>query len=316
MVKLALPLVLGLVFGSLAVACRPELDDRTSRVESPRLLAVRAIPPDARPGDEIRFEALVAGPNGTIEGAPLEWAFCVERPSLAESGPVASACIAGAQDALVVLPSGPSSSGRLPQDACRLFGPDRPNPKPGEPAGRPFDPDRTGGYDQPVRVAFADSLSLGTVRIRCGLAGGTPAQFAEYERRGPPNVPPGVVAFEAIDETGARALPGEAEAPLTVAAGGSLRLRVRTTPPELYPFLEQSSRALVDRREVITASWFSTVGTMADERTGLREDEGAAPEIETIWTAPRAAGDATLWVVVRDDRGGVDWRSARVRIEP
>jgi hypothetical protein len=43
---------------------------------------------------------------------------------------------------------------------------------------------------------------------------------------------------------------------------------------------------------------------------------GATPvtQSENVFTAPTSPGVYTLWVVMRDERGGADWRSGRIRV--
>jgi hypothetical protein len=36
---------------------------------------------------------------------------------------------------------------------------------------------------------------------------------------------------------------------------------------------------------------------------------------EDTWTAPAEQGDALLWAVIHDARGGMSWRRYRVRVE-
>jgi hypothetical protein len=62
-------------------------------------------------------------------------------------------------------------------------------------------------------------------------------------------------------------------------------------------------------------SWYTTGGRFRDVRTGReRGDEGRA--VSNVFTAPPAAGELAVWVVLRDERGGVAWRALRVRVGP
>lgn len=270
-------------------SCRPELDDRVSLVESQRLLAVRATPAEARPGETVAFEALFVDASGTVAAAPIQWAYCVERRALAESTPIASSCLSGAAG-LVPIGFGATASGAIPTDACRLFGPDRPEPKPGEPAGRATDPDGTGGYYQPLRLGLPSDVAIAEVRVRCGLSGATQEQVAEYgaTKR---NENPAIVA-----------LAGHTDA---VARGARVALRVDHSAPEKYLWFDPVRRELVERTEAMRVSWYATVGTFDNERTS---------DPDNTWTAPNEPGEVLLWIVVRDDRGGVAFAGYRVEV--
>ena len=67
-------------------------------------------------------------------------------------------------------------------------------------------------------------------------------------------------------------------------------------------------------REAIRVSWFATGGALDTDTGGRAESEADQATIENTWTAPATAGEARLWLVVRDDRGGVGWQGYRVRV--
>jgi hypothetical protein len=275
-----------LALAVVLTSCRPELDDRVSLVESPRLLAVRATPAEAKPGENVALEALFVDASGTIAAAPIDWSFCVERRALAESTPIAASCLSGAAG-LVPLGSGSTASGALPADGCRLFGPDRPEPKPGEPSGRATDPDASGGYYQPLRIAWPGAVSVAEVRIRCGLAGATQEQVVQFGASRV-NENPKILAFDHA-ESGAR-----------------VTLQVRYSEPESYLWFDPVTRTLVERRETMRISWYATAGVFENERTA---------DGRNAWTAPGDARDVMVWVVVRDDRGGVAFGSYRLQVQ-
>ncbi len=156
--------------GVLVARHEPEIEDTTSIVTAPRVLAVAVDPPEAAPGSAVTLRVLVADPAGAP--GPVAWSFCTARRRSTESGPVAAECLEESV-ALVALGSGPSATGTLPDTGCRLFGPDRPDPVPGEAASRPTDPDSTGGYYQLVRVDLDGEPSLAQARLRCGLPAAT-----------------------------------------------------------------------------------------------------------------------------------------------
>ena len=73
-------------------------------------------------------------------------------------------------------------------------------------------------------------------------------------------------------------------------------------------------------REQLTLSWFIESGDTDEQRTRWVEG-GFRPEktFENEWTPDRvkdyAPGTSRVIVVIRDNRGGVDWRAAAVRLE-
>jgi hypothetical protein len=309
----------------VVAACKPTLDEEVSRVDAPRILAVQADPPDAKPGETVTLRALYT--NGSVaSAAALDWSFCVARRALAEPTALSAACLTGADGALVPLGSAPEVRGVVPTDTCRSFGPDRPLGKPGEPAGRAADPDGTGGYYQPgiVRAPGAAD-ALFEVRIRCGLAGATQSDVAEFERTYLPNANP---AIDRVVVTRGERAESVADGGEIVVAPGEV-LRVKVAWPECapgvtcggaehYPAFDPALRALTQRRESMRVSWLATQGHFADARSGRAEDD-VATSVETSWTAPAsplAGPPALLWFVLRDARGGTGLRSLRVRVAP
>ncbi|MCE9578330.1 MAG: hypothetical protein K8W52_34705 [Deltaproteobacteria bacterium] len=316
-----------LAMSALALgACVPELVDDTSIVTSPRLLAVRAEPAEAEPGAEVALRGLWAASDGGA--APLGWAFCTARKPFTEPGNVDPACLVEDSPDLVAIGDGETVTGTLPDDGCRLFGPDRPTPMAGEPAGRPADPDGTGGYYQPVRVrADGDppAFALAQVRIRCGLPAATPEQAADYKARVHANSSPAITAITG-DGAAVIALEADPTAVTTVARGATLALRVAwpgcgtdeqpCAGAESYVWFDPDARALVTRREAIRVTWFATAGAWASARTGRAEAEADQPSTENSWIAPGDVGEQRLWIVVRDDRGGATWATVRIAVAP
>ncbi len=341
--------------GALAVllaACVPEFDDDLSQLRQPRILALQSEPAEAKQG-AVTLTALVAMPPDAADPGTPDFALCVDRKPLTELGPVSPRCLAGigpGNSALLPLGAGPSVQATLPADTCRLFGPLRPEPKPGEPAGRPVDPDPSGGYYQPfvsVLPGAAES-ALGGVRLACGIAGAVQAQIVEFNARYVANANPAPAALELV--TGEGSVPVAADEPeqsaeTQVVAGQRLVLRVRwpdcprtaecgdglcsegesvtdcadgcsvgngCTGAESYAWYDPLTRSVASRRESLRVSWFTSAGRFAEERTGRSEGEADVSFSDNTWQAP-AAGVARIWVVLRDDRGGVGWRSYTLR---
>jgi hypothetical protein len=309
---------------SILVGCAPELDDRISRVTSPRVIALTSFPAEAAPTEMVTLRGLHVGPQGELPWDGSSWAFCTERKPLTELGPISPACLVAEGESLGQLGQGAAATGAIPADACRLFGPDRPEPKAGEPAGRPVDPDFTGGYHQPVRVLINGSFVSGGVRVTCGLSGATPAQAATFrEQYGRNEAPAPDALLLKRGENAAEPL-GDDAAPIPSVAPNE-RVTLEVSWPlcskeancggaETYLWFDPDERTLKERREGIRVSWFVTAGTLDADRTGRAEDEADSNSSQNGWTAPADVGIVYLWIVVRDDRGGVGWRAGKIQV--
>jgi hypothetical protein len=325
----------------LLVACKPELDQRATVIATTRVLAVQQAPAEVDPRDEMAFTALVVGADGAFVASPAAtWALCTARKPLAELGPVSPACYGGGPDGTFVgLGAGASVKATMPSTACRDFGPEVPQSKPGEPYGRPVDPDPTGGYYQPVSV-FLDGVgaAVDQARVGCGVAGASSEDVVTFRQRYHANANPRVAAVR-VD--GAPA--DDPTMPVHVALGGRVTVTVEwpgcpladvcgdgTCGPdetlascvqdcggpapkgcegaERYLWFDPGARVLVARREQMRVSWFSAGGLFDVDRTGRDETDDATTS-DDAWTAPTAPALVHAWIVVRDDRGGVGWRA-------
>jgi len=84
---------------------------------------------------------------------------------------------------------------------------------------------------------------------------------------------------------------------------------------ERYLAFDLASRRLGEKRESMRVSWYTVVGAgeFENDRTGRAEDEFETATSNT-YTAPRSPGDYTLWLVLRDSRAGVTWKSIRIHV--
>lgn len=331
-------------------ACVPELDSDEATVRTPRVLAIQSEPAEATPGAQpVRYRALVADERGVREDADVRWFYCLAQKPLAELGPVSRECLRSDSGRLAPLGSGTTLEATLPSEACSLFGPNPPPPKDDAPPGRPVDADESGGYKLPVMVGVASGEASEVVlyeqRIRCGLAGVSPALSLEYALRYHDNQNPSVRELRIVRADGARAVLASGQ-PLDVAAGERVALEIdwpacpasdvcgdgvcgpdesRQTcladcgegggcgGQERYVDLDREALVLTTRREAMRVAWYATAGSYDQERTGVADDV-TAPGSTNGWRAPASAGTATLWAVLRDSRGGVGFVTLPVRV--
>jgi hypothetical protein len=276
----------------LVAACDARLDQRLAIVDRPRVLVVVAEPAEARPGAAVSYRAVVAGPDGSVAAA-RRWAFCVAPKPPTEDNAVSTACLD--DTSLIALGSADAVTATLPAEGCLAFGPETP---PGN--FRPRDADATGGYYQPIRVDVAGLIAFGLSRITCKLATAPSAVARDYDLRYVANTNPTLYPL---------ALPRvapDSDVLLTAAwpAGTA----------ETYLAYDPQTQRLVNRREALRLSWFATGGALAVDASALAEDDPAT-SVSTTWHTP-AAGPATLWLVLRDSRGGATSQLVQVDVAP
>ncbi|HET7540636.1 MAG TPA: hypothetical protein VFK05_12215 [Polyangiaceae bacterium] len=331
----------------LSVGCVPTFDDNLPLIDKPTVLAISAEPAEAAPGKEVQLSALVGSPDDSGATPELSWGLCIARKPLTELGPVNPVCIRApskGQTDLIDLGSGPSVRATLPMDACRLFGPSLPEPMNGQPAGRPVDPDPTGGYYQPISVTLLgpEVTSMGSVRIFCPPSGLDQEQGVAFNASYRNNQSPSIDLLSArIDSGETSPIPDQPEA-LAVAPNQVLQLEAAwhtcphssvcgdgvcgagedksncaddcmtpkgCTGAEDYAWFNPDARTVETRHESMRVSWFATGGHFEDAVTG--RDEGEFDETTTtdVWTAPSTPGLVRAWAVIRDSRGGQSSRS-------
>jgi hypothetical protein len=338
---------------ALTSACVPEFDTDLSKLEQPQLLAISSDPAEAAAQKPLTLNALVAVPEG--QAAPrVNWTMCLARKPLTELGPVNPLCFGAANDEpgaqVVDLGRGTSVGATLDKDICKLFGPLRPAPMGNEGAGRPADPDITGGFYQPFVAHLGDATTLGSVRIDCDLANVNLEQSRNYRKQYRRNENPRISELTRLTDRAAE--PFEADtAPLQIRSGERLTLRAGwdecstesrcgdglctanedstncsedcagelrgCTGAEPYVWYNGQRQRIEPRREGITVAWYASRGHFEGEQTGL--DESETPDrsfTENTYIADAQPGPATLWLVIRDTRGGQSWEIRHLEVTP
>lgn len=293
------------VWLTLAIACVPEVDDDPSLALDGQILAIQFDPAEAKPEASTQVHALVASEEPTSNDE-VAFALCVARKPLSELGPVHPDCLGSMEDNDALKPqgTGPSVTLVVPKDTCSLFGPQRPAPTPGQPPGRPVDPDGTGGFYQPVIANLGGSV-LGSLRLNCGLPGGTQAQVSQYNQEHVPNQNPAVKRLEISVAGGEWERLGLDEPSIRVPRNKTVRVRSEWEQRERYLLLSPESRQLTRKKEELTASFYSTVGGFDEHRVKLDTKSRVSSDFRT----PSERGKVRVWIVVRDGRSGTGWTS-------
>jgi hypothetical protein len=110
--------------------------------------------------------------------------------------------------------------------------------------------------------------------------------------------------------------------PRTIAPGAAVRLRPIFPDTMREPYqviktdLQTRSIHLEEAVEELSIAWFVTAGKVQDELTWPKFTK----TLDTVYTAPAAPppdtdGWVTLWLIVRDERGGVGWRHVDLHVE-
>jgi len=305
-----------LLLMAAAGACKPDVGRAPSLIVGPEILAIKGEPAEVSPGTSATYSFLMAAPGGTVTETQGAWDVCKLPKPPAESNSVASACVTGAPG----MDIGTTFAASVPSDACSLFGPNTPSPKPGEPSLRPRDPDVTGGYYVPVRLLVDDGLgetlrAFEFERIFCGLSGAPLTAIQEYNKTYQKNSNPALQGLGLVDSTGMLVdlLGGAA----TVRGDATITLMASANPDsaEAFPVYDSVSQMLKQDVETLRLSWFASDGKFENDRTNA---DATSLVATNTWTAPQV-GEPTiipLWVVLRDSRGGTDFVSTSLTVVP
>jgi hypothetical protein len=288
---------------AMALGCGADFDPG-SRVTDVRILAVRADNPFAAPGEHVALDALVIDPRGrTLQ---IGWATCVDPP-----GTDVASCVAtlahGAPD-IAVGPGLTHFETDVPTDALT----------------RVPDAARTNAIVGVVTVACPGTIGIGAddpaQPFTC-TANGAPLPLGQWVidykridvRAGDRNANPGidhvtwdgaawaedqVPEVDACDTDGNRfdrcdAALSHHLAAVAVAGAGEQGVDETGTP-----FQEQ-----------VLVEYYAGEGI-------FENPVRIASDPETRWVARAAArgSEVPVWLVLRDDRGGVSWAQRKVRV--
>lgn len=326
--------------GAILAACAPNLNDTTSSVSGPTVIAVQSSPAEAPASSSVTYAALVVGPGGDLQSQPVQWSYCNYRNPLSNLGLVAAECVQPGNAALQLIGVGDSATGAIPTLACTNFGPNAPPATAAQPAGRPVDPDTTGGYYQPVSVflsgATGTQIVVYEMRLSCGFSGANQSAQGELGARYHLNENPAVASLTsngsalALDTTNtANPVSAGATVPLEVAwqtcpltdecgdgiCGPDETVMACpadcTTPhgcagAERFVNFDLASQSVLDQREAMQISWYASAGTFDNDSTG-RTGTDTDVTSDDNWHAPSQPGTVHVWIVLNDARGGIGW---------
>ena len=101
-----------------------------------------------------------------------------------------------------------------------------------------------------------------------------------------------------------------------IAADGTTTAPARTMQ-RLKPAPVEGSKEPADGGvEALGYSFFATAGSISALRSTDTTATGQPADTFVDWTTPDSAQEASLWVVVRDGRGGVGWIARTVQVTP
>jgi hypothetical protein len=292
-----------LVAAAAVAGCRPALDDRPWLVTTLQILGVRADPPEVAPGSEATMAVVTLDPTAAADASTTAWTLCRTPKPLDENRVVAADCLApAAADA-----TGSPVTFAIPSDACQLFGPNPPQPPPGAPPMRPRDPDATGGYFQPVTTVLGDTTAVALERITCGLPDASLAIARAYQAGYRPNQNPQIASLTLT-------IDGAPVDSAIVPLGARVTVGVSwpADTAEAFPVFDRGANALVNAREVLTASWYVTGGTL--DRAAASIDDPSRLSATATWVAPVSPASAEILVMLRDSRGGSDAQRATLQV--
>jgi len=206
------------------------------------------------------------------------------------------------------------------------------------------DPDVTGGFYQPFVARLGASAAAGSIRIDCDPNSGRDESI-QYRKQYRSNENPVLSRVtRATDEPLAETDDNSARAgqrleltaawdscPATSSCGDGYCTAGEdqascaedcTTPrgcagAEHYVWYDPEQQAVRPRLEGITVAWYTSRGRFENEQTGVSEAEAAgATQTTNTWLTPSETGPATVWLVIRDTRGGQSWKTFHFEVSP
>ena len=261
-----------LLWAAVGIGCTPKGDIPRTLIVKPRVLAIKAEPPQAAPGESTTVTALIVGTGG--ETPAVSWARCRRAPRPGDT--INPDCFTEAGAAyLEPIGEGPTITTAMPA---------------GVTADQLGEPDASGGVYLPLiaQVTVAGQTLLASYRLR--LSSGDDVNHNPALT--------GVLVLNANGDTS----PLDPANPLVVYSRDHLTLTAGLADgsAESYPAALGGGTAT----EMLLSSWFSSAGRFSQERTEATQPTTVL-ELDDLLPVPGTAID--LFVVTRDDRGGTEY---------
>jgi hypothetical protein len=285
-----------------AAACNTDFAP-ASEVSSLRILGVRAVPAEPRPGTQVTLEALVVDPTRPDAGSATLWLGCAPTADTTTS-PCSNT------DALLSLTGGDAG---LPEGVSMLgLGTKITTQVPANvfPADAGTDTRQEGVLASAVIISAAAPQPATPAEVQALLEkvqrGEVAKQVALFRypvsESDNPNHDPVLEGF---------LLSGE-----TVPPGATVRIPAPDASVDLLvpdasfePYVQQAPAGNIDQVERLAARYYATPSVIVD--TEAVEVRGSVVERLGPGDAGLAQPDGHLWAVVRDSRGGQSWIDGR-----
>lgn len=256
------------------------------KVDKLRILAIQAQPPEIKPGEQASFAALLIDPEASIE--TTIWAQCSASEASSFGCPFDPTALDGADDPETLAAAGiigiepflpPVYEAPLDILAGRQ--------------GR----DLLEGVNVTVNALALPAESAETEEFDFNAVESAFKRFVVSEAE-TPNRNPSITALEVDGE------PTDPESPILVEPGQEIEVSpiLAEDAIETYAYLNFDGER-EERVEEPFALWYTSDGNMVEDTT-------LHPFLPATWIAPSEPGlSGTIWVVLKDRRGGVTWSS-------
>ena len=132
-----------------------------------------------------------------------------------------------------------------------------------------------------------------------------------------PNRNPRLTALEIDGE------PTTDATPISVKPGAELEFvpifnedaNLETYPVVRFPLEKGGELGFRLLTEALEFEFYTTGGAFQSLELSTYDPFEKDPELENTWTAPDEPEEVTVWVIVRDDRGGAAWEERVLRVE-
>lgn len=272
----------------------PELLNRT------RLLAVAAEPPELGAGEKTTLRALVYPPKAAVT---LEWAYCTQATTTTAVAPTASDCIENeTAPFLTPIGDGESIEFTMPAFPPTQFGL----------------PDSSFGVYLPIRVRLKEKgvlVETGIYRLRYTLP--IPGVML------PKNQNPKLLGLYQVPDTapstGPTTQPLDETTPYPWDGKTPLKLRAALTDGSIETYQTVSgdlkNPTLKPANETIDFQWYGDTGKWSPPTTGP-ERPNTELALDPKKPAPATDRPIHIYIIARDERGGVAWLHRELKYQP